>query len=232
MESLIRIFLIHRYAILVEALTVAFRNHPEVRVVGSASSPDAAKKHLSPDKVDILLIDASFDRDGKRSLIRMITWLHPRLKVVPLGVGGEDEIAKFIEAGASGYVPGEATTADFIEILRAVRAGTPPCSSQVARIVGDKLVSLSRQQQEHPERSVPPVSLLTRREKEILGLLAEELQNQEIAKKLGISIATVKVHVHHIFEKFAVHSRRDAVRRAYELDLLEVPSDAARLQPR
>ncbi|MCP4660475.1 MAG: response regulator transcription factor [bacterium] len=223
MESSIRVFFLHRYELLVEVLTACLRDHPLVSVVGTAHNLDEAKKKWHLDEVDVLLIDAAFDRNQKRSLVRTISWLRPRLKVVPLGVESEQEIAELIEAGASGYVPLEASLAGFAETLRAVCAGKPPCAPRVAAVLADRMVTLGRQNDEAPSSSLPLGFRLTRREREVLELLAKGLRNKEIAKEFGISLATVKVHVHHLLEKFEVHDRRDAVRRAYETGLLELP---------
>ncbi len=226
MESPIRVFLLHRYELLVEVLSACLRDYSQVSVVGTARSLDEAKKKWNLDEVDVLLIDAAFDRHQKRSLVRTISWLRPRLKVIALGVESDQEIAELIEAGASGYVPLDASLATLGETLRAVCDGTPPCAPQVAAVIADRMVTLVRQSAGAPPNSLPLGFRLTPREREILELLAKGLRNKEIAKELGVSLATVKVHVHHVLEKFEVHDRREAVRRAYETGVLELPADS------
>lgn len=231
MKPAIRVFFLHRYELLVEVLTACLRDHPLVSVVGTARNLDEAKKRWRLDEVDVLLIDAAFDRHQRRSLVHTISWLRPTLKVVPLGVESEQEIAELIEAGASGYVPLEATLAGLTETLRAVCAGMPPCTPQVAAAIADRMVTLVRQNTSFSSRSLPLGFRLTPREREVLELLSKGLRNKEIAKQFGVSLATVKVHVHHVLEKFEVHNRREAVRRAYESGILELPPEAPGLRP-
>src|SRR6185295_651464 len=149
----------------------------------------------------------------------------PEVKVIAVGIEREDEtIAEFIEAGAGGYVLMGSTPEELVAVIRAAQQGLATGSPRVIAAVLARIAALSRPDEQGPP--APEIEPLTQREREILGLLAAGLGNKEVGRRLGITVQTVKNHVHRILEKLRVHRRRDAVRLAYDLGLLAEPREA------
>ncbi|HEV2846511.1 MAG TPA: response regulator transcription factor [Thermoanaerobaculia bacterium] len=175
----------------------------------------------------VVLIDAGFDPEA--ALAR--TWQSheewPDSEVIAVGFDQEDEsVVDFIEAGARGYVLKGTSPDDLTEVIRSVHQGRVSCSPQVVSSVLARINALSQlRTEEVAPREVEP---LTVREKEILELMAAGLGNKEIARRLRITVRTVKNHVHKVLEKFQVHRRREAVRLAYDLGLLPEPHEVPR----
>lgn len=122
----------------------------------------------------------------------------------------EDKIFNALEAGASGYLLKDMSFAKIIESLRELFDGGSPMSAAIAR----KVVESFRKPNSIHEN--PYDHILTRREREVLELIAKGLPNKQIAEELFISIETIKSHNHNIFEKLHVQSRMEAVNKFYK----------------
>ncbi len=211
----IGLYVIHDYRLPTEVLLRSLAKEPEVRLLGSADDLDRALEELSALPVDLVLIDAT----GNRSrVLEGILELRDELsspKILPLGVRSEEDVVALLEAGADGYLLREASFSDLLNTIETVHHGKPFCSPAVIAAVASRIVALAAQSH-RPNHRVT----LTRRETEILELIASGQRNKEIASRLNISLATVKNHVHRILDKLEVKGRHDAIRQAYERGLL------------
>jgi DNA-binding NarL/FixJ family response regulator len=168
---------------------------------------------------DVVLIDATMARTNTVPRIREIKHVFPAVQVIVLGVEYvEEDVLQFIEAGASGYVLKSASYAELLHTIHAVHHGQTPCSPRIAALVFARIATLARAQSQR--RELPEVRL-TRREHEVLQLLASGYRNGEIAYQLGVALDTVKRHVANICKKFHVHGRRAVIQRAYEYGALK-----------
>ncbi|MFL6232861.1 MAG: LuxR C-terminal-related transcriptional regulator [Thermoanaerobaculia bacterium] len=203
-----------------EVLSALLADSPGLQVAGSASALEAL------DVVglfDVVLVDAGKDTRRALSRLRALRDRWGDVKMVVLGLPREDEsVADFIEAGARGYVLRGDSPEVLVSAIREVQEGRSPCAPPVVTAVLRRITALA----EAPPAAAPPtVEPLTRREREILALLAEGYSNKELCHRLHITVQTAKNHVHNILTKLQVHRRRDAVRLALELDLLKVSGE-------
>jgi DNA-binding NarL/FixJ family response regulator len=147
--------------------------------------------------------------------VRILKESHPEILFMMCTVLEEDEkIFEALTAGASGYILKKTAPAKMLEAIKDLRNGGSPMSSQIAR----KVVAAFQHKPAVLETS--PVlqdrlEALSRREKEILEMLAKGLLYKEIAEQLYISAETVKKHVYHVYEKLHVTNRIEAVNRFY-----------------
>ena len=172
---------------------------------------------------DVVLIDVSCDPQAALAWTAEAVEQWPEAKVIAVGLDAEDESVDFAEAGAVGVVLKGATVNGLMEAIHAAHVGRTLCSPQVIRSVLDRIVSLAPLRPPAPPRAV---ETLTPREQEILALMAAGLGNKEAGRRLGITVQTVKNHVHRILAKLHVSRRREAVRLAYDLGLLAEPREA------
>lgn len=218
----IRLFVLHRFRLLIDALVRTLRRYRRVSVVGFTSDFAEAMRVLSARDVDVVLVEADLEEPRLPQIIRDLKEAMPSLKVLPLGLDGKQEILECIEAGAAGYVPRGASLEQLLEIIRMVHQGAAPCPPEVAASVFARMAELAREGRDSTSRALPEPQL-TAREMEILGWIAKGLRNKEIAQRLGIALSTVKNHVHVVLEKLRARNRREAIRLAYETGLLEDP---------
>jgi DNA-binding NarL/FixJ family response regulator len=125
-------------------------------------------------------------------------------------VGGEHRILACAEAGASGYVPHDASLEELLTVVQAVAQGELLCSPRMAASLFRRLAALASA---GTGRDHQVVGTLTDREREITLLLERQLSNKDIARTLHIEVATVKNHVHNILHKLGVATRTEAAAR-------------------
>ncbi len=205
-----------------EVLTVLLDGSPGLRVAGSAAAPEALD---GAGRFDVVLVDAGNDERRALRRLRAVRDRWGEAKMIVLGPRWEDEsLADFIEAGARGYVLQGDSPEALVSAIHEVQEGRSPCAPSVVTAVLRRITALA----EAPPAAPPPtVEPLTPREREILALLVEGYGNKEVCHRLHITVQTVKNHVHNILTKLQVHRRRDAVRLALELDLLQVSGEEA-----
>ncbi|MET0897008.1 MAG: response regulator transcription factor [Mycobacterium sp.] len=144
---------------------------------------------------------------GSAMLLRAALEIAPGMRVIVLGVSGDDEprIVECAEAGAASYHTREDSIEDLLILVAKVNAGEAACSPRVSATLIRRLVALAAQRP-----SAPGELMLTTRETEILKMLKLGLSNREIADELSIAVHTVKNHVHSLLAKLGVTSRAQA----------------------
>ncbi len=174
---------------------------------------DTAKACLAAldGKTAVVLVDAILGKTTSRHLIEQIRDTAPATKIVVMDLmPAEQDIIQFIQAGANGFVVKDATIEQLVTTVRAVAAGgsvIPPV------LTGTVLTHIAAQAAVEPE-AVEAVRM-TRREREVIALIADGLSNKEIATRLNMATDTVKSHVHNILEKLALHSRLQIAAHAH-----------------
>jgi DNA-binding NarL/FixJ family response regulator len=156
-----------------------------------------------------ILLDLDADLESVLKLVRDTTVRHPDAAVVVVGlVESEEDVMKLAEAGASGYIPANASLQDMLSIIHSARQGEFACPSDVTYSLFSRLAELARSQ----DVKFCQVAGITIRERQVMELVAQNLSNREIADRLCVSAYTVKNHVHHVLRKLGVRSRSAAVR--------------------
>lgn len=199
-----------------EALTLA-------GCVGTVAQAKACLSLPGPG-VDVLLTDLGLPDGSGLELIRLARSTHPACETLVISMfGDEDNVLASIEAGALGYIHKDAAPEDIAHTILEMKAGGSPISPMIARRVLAKYVTrpaaaaASPPAAARPEADRPPLS---RREQEVLGLIARGFSYQEIAKLQGVSVHTVQTHIKSLYGKLAVHSKMEAVFEATRMGML------------
>ncbi|MDT0462153.1 response regulator transcription factor [Streptomyces gibsoniae] len=194
---------------------------PGIEVVGAAADGDDAVKLVAELAPDVVLMDLRMPRCDGVEATRRIRAEHPGTQVVVLTTFADDDsLFAALRAGARGYLTKDAGGDEIVRAVRSVLSGDAGLSPGVQRRL------LERLSQPEPEPAAPAVAPdgLTARETEVLVLIADGLTNQEIARRLHVSTATVKTHINNLFAKTGVKDRAQAVRYAYAEGLVRPPS--------
>jgi len=213
MSESIRVFVVEDQVRILESLVQILSASPGVEVCGSATSGEEALEAIPEARPRVLLCDLGLPGMDGIELTRAVRERWPEIEVLVLTVFDEEErVLGAIRAGAAGYLLKGAPGAKIVEAIEEVHAGGTVIQPTLAR----RLLAHFRATPE-PE---PPA--LTPRETEILQLIARGLTNQEVAGVLGLSRATVRTHLEHIYEKLDVTNRVEAITEGLRKGLIEV----------
>ncbi len=177
---------------------------PGMCCVGSWSEGKSALAQLPALKPDVVLMDINIPGMSGIECTAQLKQISPQTQVIIVTVYEDNEnIFRALQAGACGYMLKRAFSENILEAITEVRSGGVPMSSDIAR----KVIQAFQKPAPQPGNAVE----LTKRETEILELVAQGLVNKEIGDRLNISYWTVKAHVRHIYEKLHVRTRSEAV---------------------
>lgn len=186
-----------------------------IEVVGSAGDGDQAVGLIATALPEVAIVDSAMV--VAPGLLPSLRRAHPEVRVLAFGVREDPtEIITCAEAGVSGYVSSEAGAADLVAVLEAMERDELSCTPFVASTLLKRVTELASAHPSPTGAARPDASLLTSREAEVMDLIEQGLMNKQIARRLGISLSTVKNHVHRILQKEAVFSRGDLARRHHE----------------
>ncbi|MGW7407460.1 response regulator transcription factor [Streptomyces sp. NPDC054833] len=193
---------------------------PGVEVVGAAGDGEEAVKLVAELAPDVVLMDLRMPRCDGVEATRRIRAEYPGTQVVVLTTYADDEsLFPALRAGARGYLTKDAGGEEIVRAVESVLSGDAGLSPSVQR----RLLERLSEPEPRPERAEAPDGL-TARETEVLVLIAEGLTNQEIARRLHVSTATVKTHINNLFAKTGLKDRAQAVRYAYGKGLVRPPA--------
>jgi DNA-binding NarL/FixJ family response regulator len=186
-----------------QSLEWLLKSAAEFSCVAACDSAEEALRVLPKTAPEVILMDINLPNMSGIECTARIKELLPAAQVVMITVYGDTEkVFNALRAGASGYILKRAAPERILQAIREVHAGGVPMSGEIAR----KVLGAFRE----PVPAPAEEQNLSRREQEVLELLAQGCANKEIADKLSISIETVTWHLRHIYSKLHVRSRTQA----------------------
>lgn len=187
-----------------ESLETILRRAGAVQCVAACASGEDALRDLPALSPEVVLMDINLPGMNGIECVARLKQQLPKTQVLILTTYQDsDLIFDSLRSGASGYLLKKSTPAELVQAIEDVRAGGSPMSMHIARKVVNHFRAL--------DQTASEIELLTKREQEILGLLAKGHLYKEIASELGISLSTVRAHLHTVYEKLHVQSRTEAV---------------------
>jgi NarL family two-component system response regulator LiaR len=214
MADVIRVLLVDDHAVVREGLRNFLALQDGLEIVGEASDGNEAIEQAQDLEPDVILMDLVMPGLDGLGAMRQLRSRSPRSRVIVLTSFLEDErVLPAIQAGAAGYLLKNVAPAELARAIRAAHAGEavidPTAAARLVHAIADE----TRPRIEEPER-------LTRRERDVLALIARGQSNKRIALELGISEKTVKTHVGHLLAKLGVSDRTQAALMAVEEGLV------------
>jgi NarL family two-component system response regulator LiaR len=210
-ENPIRVLIVDDHAMVRRGLAAFLRTAPDLELVGEVPSGESALAVIEDTTPDVILMDLMMPGMSGVETIEVVKDRYPDMRIIALTSFGKEELVKqAIQAGAISYLLKDVDAQDLAEAIRAAHEG----QSRLSREALQALVGALNQ-------PPSPGHDLTDREREVLALLVEGLNNSEIAERLFIGRSTVKTHVSNILSKLNVGSRVEAVTIALENDLVD-----------
>jgi len=194
----------HGYALIVSS-------HPNFKVINDYSDCETAIKNLNKDRPDIILMDIGLPGMDGITGIGKIKKLDPKVEIIILSIFEDHEkVFKALCAGAAGYLSKTSNHTEILDGINQVLKGGAPMSVKIAKMV---VGSFQTNTLDSP---------LSRRETEVLSLLATGATYLVVSKELSVGIETVKTHVKNIYAKLNVNSKTEALSIAKENKIISL----------
>lgn len=222
-EQKIRVFMVEDQVQILRTQLKLLEGSPRIEIIGTALNGEDALPEIERLKPEVILCDLGLPGMSGIEVTRQLKAKHPKMEVLIFTIFEEEEkVLDAIKAGASGYLLKGATADKIVEAIGDVCAGGTVIQPSLARrLLHHFRAPLSGPIPEAPKAKEEGRSL-SARETEILQLVAKGLSNQEAANVLGLSKATIRTHVEHIYEKLEVTNRVEAVTEGIRKGIIEM----------
>ena len=205
----IKVSIVEDDRIIRETLQSLFTFEEGVEVFTVHSTAEDALLRLGERCPDVVIMDINLPGASGIDCVQQLSQRCTGTQFLMYTVHDDDHrVFEALKAGANGYILKRSTPDEILDAVRELHAGGSPMSAHVARRVVAQL---------RPARAnaSPTEAVLSEREQEVLALLAEGLLYKEIGDRLGISVGTIKQHIHRIYGKLHVQNRTEAVNRYF-----------------
>jgi DNA-binding NarL/FixJ family response regulator len=198
-SSKVKVFIISENRLLRDTLARLFEQEQDLAVVGSARLCREATEEISSARPEVLLLNPPELAMAHLNDLPRIRRRSPQLRVVAFGMEeSEEAFLTAVRAGVVGYVLKDAYSADVVEAVRLAAQGEAVCPPRLCLCL---FAHFANQPTGMPKLRLRTRLPLTRREQELVPMIAQGLTNKEIAAQLNLSAQTVKNHVHRILQK-------------------------------
>jgi DNA-binding NarL/FixJ family response regulator len=200
-----RVFVAAENRLLREALCRMLAKSGEIDVVGTEQPESFRIEELLREEPDILLLASGENRNEGVTAIRLVRTSAPKVKILLIGLMGEEsEFLQCVRAGVHGYLPRDASAADVMQGIRALQGGEAICPGALCATL---FRYFENEATHFPSASAHQKLGLTRREQQLIPLIAEGLTNKEIANRFCLSEQTVKNHLYRMKQKIGAEDR-------------------------
>jgi DNA-binding NarL/FixJ family response regulator len=202
----IRLLLIEDNRLLREGLAAMLKKQKDMNVVETVGNGENILAIMRKYKPEVLLLDLGLRSRNSLNLVKMVKKNFPASKIIIMDlIPVQADVFEFVQAGVAGFILKDATVNDFLKTIRSVAKGLQVLPPNLTGSLFSQIV-------EHAiSESSPSVLIesvrMTKRERQVIELIADGHTNKEIAQKLHLSTYTVKSHVHNILEKLALSTR-------------------------
>jgi DNA-binding NarL/FixJ family response regulator len=220
--------LIEDNRLLRDGIASILKKQPDMQIVATEGNGENILLIMGKSKPNIVMLDLGLRNQNSLQVVKLSKQNFPGTKIIVMDlIPLQSDVFEFVKAGVAGFILKDASSADFLKTIRSVYHGAqvlPPhlTGSLFSQIVEHALTGLK------PSLIVESVRM-TKREKQVIDLIADGATNKEIGQKLHLSTYTVKSHVHNILEKLALHTRVQIAKHAHLTDSLKIAADSTSL---
>jgi len=218
MSQAIRVLIVDDHTIVRKGIRALLTEIAGIEVVGEAADGQEAVAQANSLRPDVILMDLAMPNMDGIEATRQIKTSQPESRILVMtSFATDDKVLPAIKAGALGYLLKESAPEDLVQAIQQIHRGESSLHPTIARKVLQEIT--------HPSDRPPTPDPLTKREAEVLLLVAQGLSNRDIARKLNISDPTVRSHVSNIMSKLHLATRIQAALYALREGLVSLDAE-------
>jgi DNA-binding NarL/FixJ family response regulator len=209
----IRLLLIEDNRLLRDGILSVLKPHKDIVIIAASGDGKNTLVRIKQLKPNVVLLDLGLRSQNSLHVVEIVKKDFPEAKIIVMDLAPvQADILQYVKAGANGFILKDASLNDFLITIRTVAEG----STVLPPLLVDSLFS---QIVDHAVREgkfkLNEAVRMTKREREVIGLLGEGMTNKEISQRIHISTYTVKSHIHNIMEKLSLHTRLEIANYSY-----------------
>jgi DNA-binding NarL/FixJ family response regulator len=209
----IRLLLIEDNRLLRDGIAEMLKGHPDIKIVAASGNGENSILKIHELKPNVILLDLGLRSQNSLHVVEIVKKEFPQAKVIVMDLApAQGDVLEFVRAGASGFILKDATLDDFLSTIRSVADGEKVLPQM---LYGSLFSQIIEHALNGGRTNLNKAIRMTKREREVIGLISDGLSNKEIAHRLHIATYTIKSHVHNIMEKLALHTRLEVANYAY-----------------
>jgi len=199
------LILVEGNRLLREGLAAMVSHQENFQILAALGDRDNVLQKIQQLRPRVVLLDLVLRNQDNLRLVETITKEYPDVKVIVMDLlPAQEDIIEFVRAGVSGFLLKDATFDEFLNTIGLVAGGTNVLPSPLTDSLFSEIVN---HEARRDKALLSSTATLTKREREVIRLVADGLSNKEIAQRLNVATFTVKSHVHNVLEKLALRSR-------------------------
>ena len=220
----IRILLIEDNRLLREGLAAMLKKQRDMNVVETVGNGENILAILRKYKPEVILLDLGLRNRSSLNLVKLVKKNFSASKIIMMDlIPVQADVFEFVQVGVSGFILKDATVNDFLKTIRSVAKGLQVLPPNLTGSLFSQII-------EHAINGSSPSALvdsvrMTKRERQVIELIADGHTNKEIAQKLHLSTYTIKSHVHNILEKLALSTRVQIAKYLHDSKRISTATD-------
>ena len=224
----IRVLLIEDNRLLREGISAMLKKQPDMNVVTTVGNGENILELIGKQKPNIVLLDLGLRSQNSLRIVKLVKKNFKETKIIVMDlIPLQADVFDYVQAGVSGFMLKDISVTEFLKTIRSVYKGAQVLPSHLTGSLFSQIV-------EHAINGLTPTALaesvrMTKRERQVIELIADGNTNKEIAQKLHLSTHTVKSHVHNILEKLSLSTRVQIAKHAHLSDAYKAAIDTTSL---
>jgi DNA-binding NarL/FixJ family response regulator len=215
----IRLLLIEDNRLLRDGILSILKPHKDIVIIASSGESKNINLKIRELKPNVVLLDLGLRSHNSLHVVEIVKKDFPEAKIIIMDLAPvQADILRFVKAGANGFILKDASLNEFLITIRTVAEGSTVLPPLLVDSLFSQIVDYAVRE---GKSKLNEAVKMTKREREVIGLVGEGKSNKEIAQKIHVSTFTVKSHIHNIMEKLALHTRLEIANYSYTTDTLK-----------
>ena len=215
----IRLLLIEDNRLLRDGIFSILKPHKDILIIAASGDGKHTLVKITQLKPNVVLLDLGLRSQNSLRVVEIVKKDFPLAKIIVMDLAPvQADILQYVKAGANGFILKDASLNDFLITIRTVNEGATVLPALLVDSLFSQIVDYAvREGKSKLKKAVQ----MTKREREVIGLLSDGMSNKEIGQIIHVSTYTVKSHIHNIMEKLALHTRLEIANYSYTTDTLK-----------